>query len=134
MSTLLELADRCEAAMGPDRELDFWIYVRLNPGKDSDEAIQQDIDLVGIDGMYIPHAYTASIDAAMTLVPTEIVPNIRRGTWWCQVETLGPTAHVAYENGDSGIIEESGKADTPSLALCAAALRARAALTARELK
>lgn len=70
---------------------------------------------------------TQSIDAAMTLVPTEPYAELRPGQWWWMIEAWPneKTAHVAYENGDSGIPEFSGKGATPALALCAAALRAR---------
>ena len=131
MNTLLELAEQCEKATGPDRELDFWIYVRLNPGKDSDEAIQQDIDLVGIDGMHIPHAYTASIDAARTLMPSDRA--IRRE--WLPAGSFPARCYV-HKNDTMPLYDSqfSFKAlgRTEALADCAAALRARAALSSTE--
>jgi hypothetical protein len=72
--------------------------------------------------------YTASLDAAMTLVPTKPFPDLRPGEWWWSVDSLGCDAHVAYENHDSGIVPNVGSdadAATPALALVAACLRAR---------
>lgn len=106
--TLKELAKACEAATGPDGALERAI----------DRELHGSI-------MATEHRYTASVDAAATLVPSGIVPQMRAGTWWWSVETLGCEAHVAYENGDSGIIENGGKGATPALALCAAALKCR---------
>ena len=75
-----------------------------------------------------PRPFTASLDAAMSLVPTKPFPEIRPGQWWWMVETWPEEchAHVAYENRDSGIPEYSATAATPALALTAASLRARA--------
>jgi hypothetical protein len=73
--------------------------------------------------------YTGSLDAAVSLVPTEPPRNLRIGKWWWMLETWSDycRASVNYENGDAAILEESAEAATPALALCAAALRARAA-------
>lgn len=62
--------------------------------------------------------------AAVHLVPTEPVPNLRSGQWWWRIESWphDHSAHVAYENRDSGIIEAGAKADTPALALAIAAV------------
>ena len=98
-----ELIARIEAASGGSRELDWEIHLR------------DGLDGVGAYGAH-PY-YTSSIDAALTLVPD--------GFDW----TLGHT------NGGLTIhAEVGGRGDeylrfgaTPALALCAAALRARAA-------
>lgn len=65
------LIERLEKLQGPDREVDFWLSIRLpigEPTRHSDEELQADIDLVGIDGMVIDAPYTSSLDAAIALV------------------------------------------------------------------
>jgi hypothetical protein len=137
---LLALAERCEKATGPDRELDGQIDRLLNTrpsNGDYDEhenAIWSVKDTSGLlirwSGFacdsFCASAYTASLDAAVSLVPSKPFPGLRPGEWWWSVDSLGCDAHVAYENHDSGVPEYSGSATTPALALCAAALRARA--------
>lgn len=75
MPALLELAERCEQAAGPDRELDFAIFIALNPGlrqyvrgrgglvHPMDSTDQR------IMANHIPPRYATSLDAAMSLVP-----------------------------------------------------------------
>jgi hypothetical protein len=104
MSDLLKLAERCEAATGHSLDLDHEIGRALST-----------------DGNYSYRPYTASLDAAMQLVPEgwyigEWVESPDRDTSWI---TLVPAADEK--------VERTGKADTNPLALCAAALRARAA-------
>lgn len=71
MSALLVLAERCEAAMGPDRNLDYQLdYVRCNwpvipPAPDEKEWAE----LAEADDL--PRAYTASLDAALTLAESD---------------------------------------------------------------
>jgi len=115
---LLALAARVEAATGADRELDFWISVRLGTtATDTDEAYQEDIDALGIDGMDIPHAYTASLDAALSLVPSG---------WVCTHAYFNDQRAVFNFTKwrDGNPMYASGVALTPALALTAAALRA----------
>src|SRR3569832_1648284 len=116
-SGLLELAERCEAATRPDRELDWDIA-----------------DAMGSNGSIHKRVaaprYTASLDAAMTLVPEHGA--VERSGWhtigtpwagfeiWMYREENGTWLHSS-----SDPITE-GNAATPALALCAAALRARA--------
>jgi len=115
---LTALADRVEREE-PSRTLDFWIYVALNPGKDSNEAIQGDIDKVGIEGMWNPHHYTTSLDSAVTLVPEGL-------TWMAQ-----GSPNVALIRRGNHLLDKKpmirGKGKTPAAALTSAALRARAA-------
>ena len=117
MTDLSELIARIEAASGPDRELDFWISVRVEGTRYTDAELQADIDLVGIEGMHIPFAYTASIDAALTLVPEGYFPTIdfvACRCWIRDAQGFDMPHGCAY-----------GCGATPALALCAAALRAR---------
>lgn len=140
--TLLELADRCEQATGPDKVLDFWIGVRLHPCRHTDAELQADIDALGIDGMAIDAPYTASLDAALTLVPDEFEWLVRsdgpygfanvskRGEKPVPVVvTVGAENEVVFAAHDPEAFEAThnhSEAATAPLALCAAALRARA--------
>lgn len=140
-SPLLALGDQCEQATGPDRELDARIFnaaseqmerwnrralklplekrrsryddgwVHVYAGKGEDDPYAEDLP-----------RYTASLDAAMTLLDE---------SWFFHVSRFSPEsgsrgqAHV-YPNRGLGDDYES-EAATPALSLCAAALRARAA-------
>jgi len=124
MSTdLMELASRVEAGEGPDRELDalaWWHGCADQSATDGDliEAFNTD-PAIALDNWIgsrwraegqFPPRYTASLDAAMSLV--------RDDCWRVEDHPLaGPCALV----GDA-----EGYAATPALALTAAALRARA--------
>lgn len=104
---LLELAERCEQATGPDRELDYAIFKAM-ARKDAPNHWRPN------DGDF----FTASLDTALTLVPEGCVWNAGNdtGAAWAHVWTDGPD----YD----GMIPGS-RAVTPALALCAAALRAQ---------
>ncbi len=91
------LAVRCEAATGPDRELDALIN-----------------DIAGRRPT-MP-AYTASLDAAMTLVPEGYLYGIGNPEG---------AAHAVVSESPDALIDPV-KAATPALALCAASLRALA--------
>jgi hypothetical protein len=117
---LLELADRCEQATGPDRELDAEIAEASgNMPEDYQRATHYGEPRPYFwhkfehEGEIIPLRYTASLDAAMTLVPEE--------AWWSVMRA--PCA----EGYDAEVASDDPRhAATPALALCAAALRARA--------
>ncbi len=136
---LLDLAARCEAATGPDRELDVAIALSLpgffNAGPYYDGAKDRigtiDVDgnksIPGNDPLMLVRHYTASLDAAMSLVP-EGQRRVEFGTYngggaWAYV-------HVGSERGEQ--LGES-EADTETLALCAAALRAIAQTAGNEV-
>lgn len=98
-AALEALAERCEHATGPDWELDVDIEKAIN-GVVTWRSYQL--------------FYTASLDAAMLLVPPKhrVVMDM--------IFSPDARAHVMfYEN------HISGEAKTLALALCAAALRAR---------
>lgn len=121
-SALLQLAGRCEAATGPDREMDadivqalglapHWVCGRIGFGQFQAPDPR--------DQSWSSPAFTASLDAAMTLVPEG---------WW--IATLAQNRHgerttVTLYN-DEIEYADCRSAPTPALALCAAALRARA--------
>jgi hypothetical protein len=95
---LIELAKACEAATGPDREIDTLIGYA--------------VDLPTEDAQ-LPR-YTASLDAALTLVPP----------WSWRVGNLASGRAFADLGTQKSLQCIEGA--TPALALCAAALRARA--------
>ncbi|MBP0492124.1 hypothetical protein [Roseomonas indoligenes] len=100
-AVLLELAARVEALTGADFETDRAIDVVVRKG-----------------GYWSPPAYTASLDAALTLVPEDepVTLGMR------QTSTTLPWARIGkpWHGADT-------TAATPALALTAASLRARAA-------
>lgn len=118
--TLLALAERCEAGSGPDRRIDHAILLNALGWQRSD-----------VEGWLVNPAgrtvlaihqprFTASLDAALSLVP--------EGRYWsvCNESQLAGKAEA-----EVGHHEKRGTAlvawcATPALALCAAALRARA--------
>ncbi len=104
---MLALAGRVEQANGPERELDF----------DIADAVLGPIKPPYRRGYC--EKYTASLDAAMTLVP--------QGQDW-YVTSIRPLtgrfAGAIYKGSEPSM--DYAEAATPALALCAAALRARA--------
>jgi hypothetical protein len=122
--TLLELAERCEMADGPDPYLDEAIADALFPA----EPFVQLADAPEGTGFKAWRQngvtqsalrYSASLDAAMTLVPEGAGFDLRK----C-VSALGIVS--MYPRGFTKEVIEV-RARTPALALCAAALKARAA-------
>lgn len=132
---LLDLARRCEEATGPDRDLDKPIGVAVNDGSylwtpdwwsgGPDEFLRWPDEPSG-EAKYetLPY-YTASLDAALTLVPAG----------W--MVTLGDNGggiagHMfitgCYVDLTDGALTERGHAKTRPLALTAAALRAIATM------
>jgi hypothetical protein len=109
MNELIELAERCACAGGPDRGLDTAIVLAIY-GQDEDmlASVQR--------GSFNP---TASFDDAMTLVLPYLTPTV-----------IGHDREVRLLNGIGlkvGGDDYCSHACTLTLALCAAALRARAA-------
>lgn len=139
MSELLELAARCGAAEGPDRELDIAIALALpvyrygeqlgrfyNAGpryEGADDQIgfvthgeSERIEPGNAPDMMVP-GFTASLDAAMMLVPEGWTRTVK----W-SVENEGYALVYDPAAPDDTSIYAIGK--TEALALCAAALRA----------
>lgn len=133
------LARRCEEASGPDRELDRdigidvlgWVTFR-GYGCDMvrDHEGNEHADSPG--GTY--PALTELLDEALTLVPDGLYVNIsqmHQGVVGGYARVFGPGAPYLSDlkvHGES--IPTPEHRATPPLALCAAALRARAALAA----
>lgn len=130
--TLDELAARCEQATGPSDTLDCEIWDAIYPGERAERARRLTED-GPYKGRLVPAdhdaytkprlAFTASLDAAMTLVP--------EGAWW-ELDARGSAIVVVEVTfGDPPEVEYDkrrckGQATTPVLALVAAALRAKA--------
>ena len=109
-----DLARRCEAATGPDRALDCAIRDTLRLPNDYSADW-------GARKHEIPAAYpyTASLDAALTLVPGEAF-------WRVGHDGAGPDPSAfradVFQTPGTGL--NVARSATPALALCAAALRA----------
>jgi hypothetical protein len=110
-----ELIARLEAATGPDRALDEEISRGVNP----DEWLVRDRHAPAGEegwGWDIPR-YTASIDAAMALIPDGMFVAVKRYSdgWY---------ARVAAEN--TSPVSFRGEQKPAAIALCIAAIKARA--------
>jgi hypothetical protein len=103
---LLRLADRCEQG-----ECDWPL----------DDAIAQAALGLPPCGTAGPRSYTTSLDATVTLVPSDM-------EWAMQVRPGDAIMASVWPTEDDDGIHAYGA--TPALALCAAALRARAVIAA----
>jgi hypothetical protein len=121
---LTQLAERVIALSGPDREVDGLIFKALNPDRDwfkfSDcWCARCPDDAAAFD---TPEHFTASLDAAMSLVPEG---------WEFMMEGDATPLHYPVETEWSYRVELGqhikGEAATLALAITAAALLARAA-------
>ena len=113
MNKLEELAERLERASGPDRELDAQI------GR---YAAAEFLGHVPDAPQYGCQPFTASIDAAMSLVPEGWAYKIGRN--WCELWPMSP--EVSDEDWpDDWDDDRQHFGKTPALALAAASLRAR---------
>lgn len=112
MSEILKLAERCEAASGANYALEREIAEAVGHPSAKASGFQMQYE-----GVRLP-SYTASLDAAMTLVPEgcDVTLDVEKGRGG---------AIVFDDLGVEGIGRSS--AATPALALCAASLRARSA-------
>jgi hypothetical protein len=134
------LADRVEAASGPDRELDALIAIqvawRWEGWAEGDIAVEESARKFGVEYVVdrvanshksiwklLPR-YTASLDAAMTLVP--------EGWDWALYTGADGRCEAGCAPADTDpegcrtADSDQSLAATPALALTAAALRARA--------
>lgn len=133
---LLRLAEMVEGLTGPDREVGCLIFQAIGapvPFQFASKLVALSFDEVEqcyfapIGDMrvrYEPPAYTASIDVAMTLVPEGLSFEVRSsGT--------GDKGQATIWNPLKAVGQQEWRVTgckTPALALCAAALRARASI------
>lgn len=115
-SKLLELAERCEQATGPDRELNIALLPLVGLRfVDEGHPIGEVCYEQNNHAVPMPR-FTASLDAAMTLVP--------EGFAWEAGFCEGKHAASVSSNGNR--MPDATICATVALALCAAALKARA--------
>jgi hypothetical protein len=126
-SALRGLIERLEAAQEGSRELDGRIQAAISWGSRPEAVIEFSswggfVVRIG-DSRCLDEArgtYTTSLDAALTLVP--------EGAWW-HVQCL-PNPHIADRRVSASVttyrLHEWHHGATPALALCIAALKARA--------
>ena len=120
IADLIEMLKKAEAG---SRELDFWLSARIfDPSDESDEALQADIDLVGIDGMWVDAPFTASLDAAVALAG-KVLPGWRGSI---QFGDFGGPVN-AYVCDDETIDDAMASHPVPAIALCIAILKAKQA-------
>ncbi len=127
---IAELIDRLQKSTGPDRKLDFDIWLNATPEGIRDRECppselkkpwDQWFECWKHDRSVIP-SYTASIDAAAMLVPSE-------DWWWscghCKRENHATVGHEHATTIELDAIDGFGA--NVAIALCIASLRARAA-------
>lgn len=131
---LLALAERLEAAAGPDRELDEAIAMVMGWSREwVDHGFRKTTEWKRPEGASLPIGtlaeppfFTASIDAARSLVPEE-------WAWSAGIDTpipgFSPASANAWPQAQPFPVELDIFTDgaTPALALVSAALKARAA-------
>lgn len=119
-TVLLKLAERCEQATGANRTLEQDIHDAIFGRDYTENAFQT-------DGSRI-RPFTASLDAAMTLVSegwrVRTAIESQQGPW-----SFSLAEHDGERDKHGVWADQHGLAATPALALCAAALRSRAAIT-----
>lgn len=127
---MTDLAARCEAAAGPDRELDCLIFESRHLLLTSSHRGYIDGEptgeYYGVDGNQLPERapfYTASIDAAMTLMPP-LEDTLRPLSILMGVSENGLRFQTVLKNWHWGAVRSSDRCASYALALCAAALRA----------
>lgn len=123
---LQRLVERIEAATGPCIMLDRDIALAVYPGA---KSIDQDVRISVWDGngrtKVNVKPYTASLDAALSLVPAECRFNLNKRPF-ADGRADGYHAQVWYSRYYATADDmPNAWAATPALALCAAALRAR---------
>lgn len=122
MTNLSSLIERIEAATGPDHEMDAAIELAFTDDRGVQPLAFFKHKITIGKRRTIP--FTASIDAAMTLVPEGWLMaglwerNTKLPNWRWKAELWSPDA----DRNVSGIARNS---ESPALALCAAALKAR---------
>lgn len=132
----LDLADRCEKATGPDREIDATIAIALFGWREVVEYIDpwgevpRFINKDG-DGPCIPERYAESLDAITALIEREIPHALYYVSFSWAAESKAATGVINVFGGvaPKRYVEQqhTGTATAAALALCAAFCRAMAA-------
>ena len=132
MTNIKALADKVEALEGPDREVDAEIVKALFPNAviepycaDMDVPVVFHAEPLVSNKGDLP-TFTASLDAAMTLVPSNCLFDAR--TLWDGEKTGGHAEVTSYREVDGERfwgMNYGATAPTPALALVAACLRAK---------
>lgn len=119
------LIERLERATGASRELDAEIFIAVTPGVAEAGRIDRSGGCVGWwpkDGPYQSAQdsprYTASLDAALTLVPEGAQWSLEADTAWVRVLKAGDVGEF-----QGGFNQRDGKCT--ALAICIASLKAR---------
>lgn len=107
--TFPEIIERLERAAGPSMDIDYDIWLAL-------------AQPMPVDPDDFPPRYTASLDAALTLVPKGYLWQVKQG-----IESQAIVWSLEIDYDDDGA--PAGYSTTfPAIALCIAALKARAAM------
>jgi hypothetical protein len=127
-NTVSDLAERCEAATGPDRELDCAIAVALGRTDEGGSGFHRTFPDDSVFEQVRALLFTASLDAAMTLVPEgwvigSVAEEAPRTQW---VVELRRGHRTSYDKVVFSEYTPGKRCASFALALCAAALKARA--------
>lgn len=128
---LIALAEQCERAEGPSYALDCAIWDAIYPGERQarfdkltakGQPYHKRLGPADFDGYVQPlRSFTASLDAAMTLVPATyfwtLGGNVHHGYWIASINTVN-------SEGEPWCVACGNTAATPALALTSASLRA----------
>lgn len=129
MSEIASLVGRLEKLTGPDRELDLAIDIVVRPTEYSQEV--RDGKPIGAAASWYTDEevppYSRSIDAAMTLVPEGFAVDVCKFSSGKSNARLW-TGEFLKPDQKFSTLDLPNLPATPAIALCIAALRARASL------
>jgi hypothetical protein len=133
--TLSDVIAECERASEGSRELDAEIALAIGAAPPESfrpsAAMDAGTFAIGAYGFWKAAEFTRSLDAAMTLVPN----NVKR--LYLEIDNGPGEGHAAHASIVPSAVDcaiSFGHANTLSLALCIAALRARAILAKGEMR
>lgn len=122
--TLAALIERVEQATGPDRCIDAGVFAALHP--ELRRLPREPNAFIGPDEwIKTPPFYTASLDAAVSLVPDGMCWTVALRSTPLGERTAEGFVHNNKLHMTGQRVGFNVFAATPALALCAAALRAR---------
>lgn len=129
-----DLIERLEKAEGPDRESDAAIYQAVFGEEPvmvmaASYGPNEKIQPVGVAGGQYVRRFTASIDAALTLVPKGYGFSIYAATADFSAASIYDPPAIDERGHRITNGRGAGGNRTPAIALCIASLRARSALT-----